>query len=106
MAKKVAARAAGIVGGVGAAAGAGIGAAVGNFIEPLKTRLITDTSWHMNNSDGSQSFPVTSETLNQPLHDAAVHAGTLTGAALLGAAGITAGLYLAHKNRNLGRQFD
>lgn len=92
--------------GVAAAAGAIGGHHLGNLVEPIKQVFHKDPSWHMNNADGSQSFTGTTEVLNQGIHDAVVGASTLTGAALMGAAGIAAGVYVARKNRNLGRQFN
>jgi multisubunit Na+/H+ antiporter MnhB subunit len=94
-----------ILGGVGAAAGAIGGNVLGKAVEPLKELRTTDMSWGMQNHDGTVSHFVNTEVLNQGVHDAVVGASTLTGAAIMGAAGVAAGLYLTHKNRNLGRQF-
>jgi hypothetical protein len=95
-----------ILGGAGAAAGAIGGNALGKVVEPLKEVKTPDMSWGIHNHDGTVSHFVNTEVLNQGVHDAVVNSSTLTGAAIMGAAGVAAGLYLTHKNRNLGRQFD
>jgi hypothetical protein len=93
-------------GAAGSIVGSGIGGALGNAIEPLKTVMTQDKSWHINNNDGTTSYTNISHVLNQGLHDAVAHATGVTGAVILGT--VAAGLAARHvyKNRNLGRQFD
>ena len=94
-----------VLGATGAVLGTVGGNLLGNAIEPLKQVKTPDMSWGVHNFDGTVSHFMNTTTLNQPIHDAVVNSSTAAGAAIMGAAGVAAGLYLSRKNRNLGRQF-
>lgn len=91
----------GIIAGVSALA-SGIGAGIGGDMSPISYRPIADTSWHINNNDGTMGYLSKGvQTLNESGHGTAMAIGA--GVGLL-AGGYAA--YRALKNRNLGRQWD
>lgn len=94
-----------IAGAGGAGVGAMGGGIIANMVEPLKTVFTPDTSWHINNNDGTTSYTMIGHTLNQAAHDAAMRGSVTTGATLLGLAAAGMAAHHIYKNRNLGRQF-
>jgi len=85
-----------------AGAGALIGAGIGEKAVPVEYKLTPDTSWHINNLDGTTSFTNAAvEALNTSGHNTAMAIGAGIGAITAGV-----GAYKYLKNRNLGRQFE
>lgn len=80
----------------GAAAGAVLGASIGDKLSPIKYVGTPDTSWHINNIDGTVSNTMSAvHALNESGHAGAMAVGAGIGAIVGGIA----------MHRALGKQF-